>query len=110
MGTYVVLVLAFGGGLLPGAYIALLFCLLAGGAAQYAALKHGKGPGRWLIPVLLAVLWLALELVASNAVNYAQMVSMIGLGIAIFCFLGAALGSAAWLTVKTVRRNEQSVK
>lgn len=46
MGTYVVLVLAFGGGLLPGAYIALLFCLLAGGAAQYAALKHGKGPGR----------------------------------------------------------------
>ncbi len=104
MGTYVVLVLAFGGGLLPGSYIPLLFCLLAGVAVQCAALVCCRRFGRWLFPALLAVLWLVLDLVASNAVNYAQMVSLIGLGATIFCFLGAVLGTALFYLVSALQR------
>lgn len=110
MGTYVILVLVFCGGLLPWVYIALLFCLLAGVVAQCAALLRCRRFGRWLFPALLAVLWLALDLAASNAVNYAQMFSLIGLGATIFCFLGAALGSAAWLVCKAARRKGQNVE
>lgn len=104
MGTYVVLVQVFCGELLPGAYVLLLFCLLAGMAAQYAALKRCRRFGRWLFPVLLALLWLVLDLVASNSVNYTQMFSLIGLGAIIFCFLGAVLGSLLFYLVRAARK------
>lgn len=110
MTTYTVVAFIFGWGIQPWAWAALLFCLLLGALGQYAALKRCRGFGRWLFPALLAVLWLALDLVASNAVNYAQMFSLIGLGATIFCFLGAALGSAAWLIGRAVRRKAQNVE
>lgn len=110
MGTYVILVLVFCGGLLPWVYIALLFCLLAGVVVQCAALLCCRRFGRWLFPALLAVLWLVLDLVASNAVNYAQMFSLLGLGATIFCFLGAALGSALWFVCRAVQRKNKSAE
>lgn len=104
MGTYTVLALLFGGGLLPGAWIALTLCLLIGAGAQYAALKHGKRLGRWLLPALSALLWLVLELVASHTVNYAQLVSLIILAPTLFCLLGAVLGTALFYLGQAVRR------
>lgn len=104
MGTYTVLALLFGGGLLPGAWIALVLCLLTGAGAQYAALKHGKRLVRWLLPALLILLWLVLELVASHTVNYAQLVSLIILAPTLFFLLGAVLGTALFYLGQAVRR------
>lgn len=107
MGTYTVLALFFGGGLLPGARIMLFLCLLIGAAAQYIALKHGKRFGWWLFPALLVLLWLVLELAASCTVNYTQLVSLLVLAPTLFCLLGAVLGTVLFYLIKAIRTRQK---
>lgn len=110
MTTYTVVAFIFGWGIQPWAWAALLFCLLLGALGQYAALKRCRGFGRWLFPALLAVLWLALEFVTPHTVNYAQAYALMTTAAVILCFLGAVLGSAAWLIGKAVRRKAQNAE
>lgn len=92
------------------AWVVPLLCLLIGAAAQYTALKHGKRLGRWLFPALLTLLWLVLELVMPHTVNYAQLVSLMVLAVALFCLLGAVLGTALFYLIEAVKMRKKKAR
>lgn len=89
--------------------LALALCVLLGAGVQYVALHRQSRFGRWVFPLVLAALWLILELAGQQVVNYAQLFVLYGLLVVLACLLGAALGTA-WRFLAAQRRRKRPAK
>ncbi len=92
------------------AKMALVLCAFLGAGIQYAVLYRCKRFGRWLFPLMLAVLWLMLELAGQMTVNFAQFSVLAAIMAVICCSLGAVLGWGICLVRTAVQRKSKAAQ